>query len=413
MNPIAATDRRQDLENLVPEDPERVRRLNGLRDEILRVLEADATMERYGAAADESEDALCCPVEYDREALAHIPKAILDIDYGCGDPTVFARPGQTVLDLGSGSGKHCFMISKAVGPDGRVIGVDKTPEMLAKSREAIPEVMKNLGYPAPNVEFRYGHIENLALNKDRLLELLAERPIKGYEDLDAIDSDLASVPLIENDSVDLVVSNCVLNLVEDGLKQRLIDEIFRVLRRGGEIAISDIVADRAIPKELKDDDDLWSGCLSGAWQRDEFVQAFARAGFYGMHEVKAYFWKRVEDINFYSVTIRAFKGKQGPCYETYRAALYKGPFAHVADDDQHDFARGVWTPVCDKTAEILSREPYASSFIVTPALEDAAKKLPFDCSGGAGERRWSGEQHQRLNALVDEGACCDDESGCC
>lgn len=396
-----------------PESESRLARLNGFRRELMVLLgDRDRTMDRYGDAAEESEAALCCPVSYDAEALKHIPARILDVDYGCGDPTVFARPGQTVLDLGSGSGKHAFMIAKSVGPEGRVIGIDKTPEMLAVSRDAIDEVMGNLGYAAPNVEFRHGHIENLSVDKDRLLAALESRDLNDYDALESLESELGAMPLVETESVDLVVSNCVLNLVDDDRKAQLLREIFRVVKRGGSVAISDIVADRPISEEMKKDDRLWTGCLSGAFQRAEFHEAFERAGFYGMQEVKSYFWQRVGDVNFFSVTIRAFKGKQGPCYETFRSALYVGPFSESRDDDGHVYRRGVWTPVCEKTAELLSREPYADSFLVTPALEDPAKKIPFDCSTPGGGRDLPPDQARRLEQALDAGDCCGPE-GCC
>ena len=368
-------------------DPARITRLNALHDEISYLQEcADATQERYGAAAEESEAALCCPVEYDREALSHIPQEILDIDYGCGDPTVFAEEGQTVLDLGSGSGKHVFMIAKKVGPSGRVIGVDKTPAMLDKARAAIPQVMENLGFPEPMVEFRHGHIENLRIDIDDLSRITQACGTGDYDALEEVERQLALCTMIPSESVDLVVSNCVLNLVDDSRKKQLMREIFRVVKKTGSVAISDIVADRPVPEHLKKDDRLWTGCLSGAYQWLEFHQAFAEVGFHGMTEAKSYFWQRVEEINFHSVTIRAYKGKAGPCYETYRSALYTGPMSQVADDDGHVFVRGQWERVCEKTANLLQREPYAGHFVVTPALEDPAKKIPFDCSPAGSSR---------------------------
>ncbi|MCA9321379.1 MAG: methyltransferase domain-containing protein, partial [Planctomycetes bacterium] len=307
------------------EEPARIQRLNALYGELQRITAAtDREKERYGAAAESPEEALCCAVDYDRQSLAHIPDRVLKVDYGCGDPTVYARRGMTVLDLGSGSGKHAFMIARAVGEGGQVIGIDKTPEMLALSRGAVDEVTQNLGLAAPTVEFRAGHIENLRVGLDRLHAWLGDHEIRGYDDLEALEAYLDAEPLVADESVDLVVSNCVLNLVADHRKEQLLRELFRVLRRSGSVAISDIVCDREIPQAMKDDAELWSGCLSGAWGRQDFLDAFARAGFHGMTEVKASFWKRVEGINFFSVTIRAWKGKQGAGYETHRSALYRG-----------------------------------------------------------------------------------------
>lgn len=393
-------------------DAARVGRLNALYEQIRGWLATDREQARYGQAAAASEDALCCPVEYDPKALSHIPRRVLDIDYGCGDPTIYAEEGMRVLDLGSGSGKHAFMIARKVGPDGRVFGVDKTPEMLALSRGAVDEVTEALGYPRPNVEFRHGHIENLRVDKDRLLAWLDGHEVRTYQDLEALDAHLAEAPLVDDGSVDLIISNCVLNLVGDGKKGALLAELYRVLDPAGSVAVSDIVSDVPVPAALKDDPELWTGCLSGAWARDRFLAALSGAGFHGVTEVKSRFWKRVEGINFFSVTVRAWKGKRGPCYETLRSAMYRGPFSSVVDDDGHVFERGVFTPVCEKTANLLTREPYGRYFHVSPALEDPARKLRFDCGPGAARRDLTSGQSARLSELIDQGACCE-EDGCC
>lgn len=415
MSQLEPTDRLKLRDDLKLEDPERIRRLNDLYRDLCDLIRDDGDDEqrRYGAAAAAPEDALCCAVEYDRSMLAHIPQRVLDIDYGCGDPTGYAEEGMTVLDLGSGSGKHAFMIAKKVGPEGRVIGVDKTPQMLALSRGAVDEVMTELGYGAPNVAFRRGHIENLRIDLDVLDRALDRGEVSGYEDLERIEKAIAAAPLVESGTVDLVVSNCVLNLVKDGRKQKLIEELYRVLKKDGSVAISDIVADRDVPTEMKNDAHLWTGCISGAFRRDRFLEAFAAVGFHGVTEVSSRFWKRVGGINFFSVTVRAWKGKQGPCYETYRSAMYRGPFSKVVDDDQHVFDRGTFIPVCEKTAELLTRAPYAEHFHVTPALEDPAKKLPFDCGPGApAARDLDDAQRSMLDGLIDQGACCEGD-GCC
>lgn len=398
------------VESFPLQDPARLERLNRLLHEVRALLAPDRAQERYGQAAGEVEEALCCPVEYNPRDLDHIPRRVLEVDYGCGDPTVWAEPGMAVLDLGSGSGKHAFMIARRVGPEGRVVGVDKTPPMLELARGAVPDVMRNLGHEKPNVEFRHGHIENLRIDKDRLLAWLRRHPLRTYDDLELLERELEADPMIPEGSMDLVVSNCVLNLVADDRKEQLLREIFRVVRRGGGVVISDIVSDRPVPAELKQDPELWTGCLAGAWPRERFLDAFGGAGFHGMVEAGSSFWKRVHGINFHSVTVRAWKGKQGPCYETWRTAMYRGPFSRVEDDDHHVFERGRFVPVCDKTAELLEREPYKGRFHVTPRLEDPAKRIPFDCSGGG--RSLDPEKEARLNQLIDQGACCEGESCC-
>src|SRR6266576_3417186 len=139
-------------------------------------MNAEATVKRrYSAAAHASEAALCCPVEYDRRYLEIIPAEVIEKDYGCGDPSAYVSPCETVLDLGSGAGKICFIAAQVVGPMGRVIGVDMTDEMLAVSRRNAPIVSERLGYS--NVEFRKGRIQDLALDLERLDAELRRRPI--------------------------------------------------------------------------------------------------------------------------------------------------------------------------------------------------------------------------------------------
>src|SRR5262245_8879692 len=216
---------------------------------------------RYSEAARQVESALCCPTEYDPRYLAAIPEEVLRRDYGCGDPTPHVRPGDTVLDLGSGGGKLCFILAQVVGPSGRVIGVDCNADMLALARRNQPLVAERLGYA--NVEFRCGLIQDLRLDLDLLAAELASRPIhdqQGWLELRTLEERLRrDKPLVADDCVDCVVSNCVLNLVRPEDRRQLFAEVFRVLRRGGRAAISDIVADEDVPEELKRDPELWSG----------------------------------------------------------------------------------------------------------------------------------------------------------
>src|SRR5436190_3435325 len=190
--------------------------------------------DRYRQGAQERVADLCCPVSYDPRYLAAIPTEVLERDYGCGDPSRHLRAGETVLDLGSGTGKICFIAAQVVGPAGRVIGVDMTAEMLDVARRNAPLVADRLGYA--NVEFRRGRIQDLALDLDRLDGALARAPIASAEGLlraEALAEELRrTAPLVAADSVDVVVSNCVLNLVDGGAKARLFGEIFRVLQSG-------------------------------------------------------------------------------------------------------------------------------------------------------------------------------------
>lgn len=343
--------------------------------------------QRYADGARRKVGDLCCPVDYDPRYLDPIPDEVLERDYGCGDPSRYLKEGDTVLDLGSGTGKICFIASQVVGPSGEVIGVDMTPEMLEVARRSAPVVAERIGYA--NVEFRRGRIQDLALDLDTLDRELARSPVDSAESLfraeERADELRRSEPMIAADSIDVVVSNCVLNLVNPAEKVSLFDEIHRVLRRGGRAVISDIVSDEPVPEGMKRDPELWSGCVSGAFTESGFLEAFERAGFYGIRilERQDAPWRVVEGIEFRSVTVEAFKGKEGRCWERNQAVVYRGPFKEVLDDDGHRLRRGKRHAVCDKTYNIYRREPYREHFdFVEPReevpLEDAE---PFDCSG--------------------------------
>jgi SAM-dependent methyltransferase len=347
----------------------------------------EAVRARYSAGAKAREAALCCPVAYDPKLLDAVPEEVLERDYGCGDPTRYVRPCETVLDLGSGGGKACFLASQLVGPKGRVIGVDMNDDMLALARRAAPEVARRLGFA--NVEFRKGKIQDLALDLEKLDAWLAKHPVRSAEDLARLEAKIAELrrlePLVLDASVDVVVSNCVLNLVRPEDKHRLFREIHRVLRQGGRAVISDIVSDEDIPDRLARDPELWSGCISGALREDLFLEAFEAAGFYGVTilERKEEPWRTVEGIEFRSVTVAAYKGKEGPCLERKHAVIYRGPFRKVEDDDGHVLRRGVRTAVCEKTFHIYARDPYRPHFeLIAPrAIVPLAEAFPFPCPG--------------------------------
>lgn len=378
-----------------------------------------AVSRRYTDAAQTLEPALCCPVEYSADFLSIIPEEILTKDYGCGDPTPYVRSGETVVDLGSGAGKLCYILAQAVGTEGRVIGIDCNREMLALARKYQPVVADRVGYS--NVEFRYGLIQDLRLDLDRLALELQRHPIHDPAEWFALrtieDRLRREQPLILDDSADCVVSNCVLNLVRPHDRQQLFAEVFRVLRRGGRAAISDIVSDEDVPQNLQHDATLWSGCISGAFREDRFLKAFEDAGFHGIEIVKRQRepWQTVEGIEFRSITVLAHKGKQGPCLERNQAVIYRGPFKKVEDDDRHVYFRGERMAVCDKTFHLLQREPYAGMFDpVEPRAAvplDAARS--FDCRRSA--LRDPRETKGRDFDLTTEspGPCCGTEGPCC
>ncbi len=210
--------------------------------------------ERYGRLAADFEPAVgasCCGPDgcvsleevekmYETPDVGALPAEVTGLSLGCGDPVTLAslEPGQTVLDLGSGGGIDCFLAAKQVGPEGKVIGVDMTTEMIEKARANQVKV------GAENVEFRLGEIEHLP----------------------AADA-----------SIDVIISNCVVNLSPD--KAQVFREAFRVLRPGGKLAVSDMVTDGPILDSLRGDLDAWVGCLAGALDIKDYVAAIEAAGF--------------------------------------------------------------------------------------------------------------------------------------
>ncbi len=372
---------------------------------------------RYADAAHQPEAALCCPVEYDRKYLEVIPQEVIDKDYGCGDPSKWVQPGETVLDLGSGTGKICFIASQVVGAEGKVIGVDMTDDMLEVARRNAPIVAEKIGYG--NVEFRKGRIQDLGLDLGRLDAVLQAKPVANAADflqLDEVAEELRiKHPLVVTESVDVVVSNCVLNLVEPSQKPKLFEEIFRVLKLGGRAVISDIVSDEPVPEAMQQDAHLWSGCISGALTEEGFLKAFEDAGFHGIELVKFETkpWQTVEGIEFRSVTVRAYKGKQGKCFDRNQAVVYQGPFKSVLDDDGHRFDRGVRAAVCDKTFKLLQSGAYAGQFAALEPLEVVAPEdaQPFDCAKGA--RRHPKETKGQDYDATTEAANCLEGGECC
>ncbi|HNH48196.1 MAG TPA: methyltransferase domain-containing protein, partial [Myxococcota bacterium] len=319
-----------------------------------------AVVARYSEGASRRVEALCCPIDYDPKYLKILPEEVIERDYGCGDPSRYVRSGDTVLDLGSGGGKICFIAQQIVGPTGAVIGVDMNPDMLALARRNAPVVAERVGYD--NTRFLRGRIQDLSTDLDAVDARLANFPIRSSADLSDFEAWKAAAPkLIPDGSVDVVVSNCVLNLVDDSYKRQLIREIFRVLKVGGRIAISDIVSDEVAPPELRADPELWTGCISGAFQEQELLLLLEEAGFYGIaiDKWESTPWQTIHGIEFRSVTVTAHKGKQGPCWEANQAVIYKGPWKQVEDDDGHILRRGQRVAVCAKTFALLTSEPYA------------------------------------------------------
>ena len=295
-----------------------------------------------------------------REILGAIDHEILSRSYGCGSPIPEALEGCTVLDLGCGAGRDVYLVSRLVGPEGFVIGVDMTDEQLEVARRHMPTQMKACGYDSPNADFRQGYIENL--------------------------HDIG----IEDNSIDVVISNCVINLSPD--KRAAFSEIFRVLKPGGELYFADVFAGSRVPNHFKDDPVLHGECLAGALYIEDFRRLLRDLGCLDYRvvtsrkidlqdsESKA----KIGMINFYSMTVRAFKlgSLEDICEDYGQTATYQGTIPglpHAFDlDDHHRLIAGKPLLVCGNTASMLSETRFAKHFTVTG--DRSTHFGPFDCS---------------------------------
>ena len=339
-----------------------------------------SVLERYSEGAKQRQESLCCPVSYDSDLLAMLPDEIIERDYGCGDPSRYVQEGDVVLDLGSGGGKICYMAAQLVGNGGQVIGVDMNDDMLSLARSYQGEMAQRLC--GDRVRFVKGNIQDLALNIEDLDGYLATHPVNSHADYVALKNwetaQRHEKPLIADNSVDLVISNCVLNLVADHEKQQLLQEIFRVLKPGGRVAISDIVSDRAIPRAMKDDPELWSGCISGAFHETAFLDAFTASGFvatkYDKWDIDP--WQTVNGIDFRSVTLTAIKPESTGNPHDHHSVIYRGPFAMVVDESGNTYQRGQRTSVSGSTHTLLTNPAYDAAFI---DVSDTGRAVAAGC----------------------------------
>lgn len=307
----------------------------------------------YGQVLQSSGDlktGACCPLEAMPEAvrtlLADVHPEVTERFYGCGSPLPPALDRLTVLDLGCGSGRDVYLLSRLVGEHGRVIGVDMTPEQLKVAVRHQDWHAQRYGHAQSNVSFVHGYIEDLA----------------ACEILDG--------------SIDVVVSNCVLNL--SPVKERVFAEIFRVLKPGGELYFSDVFADRRIPPTLRSDPLLLGECLAGALYGEDFRRLLARVGCDDARSVSqapiALLDPQIEAmigmVGFRSITMRAFKlPLEDRCEDYGQVATYQGSIAGLPHafvlDDHHRFETGRPMLVCGNTFDMLARSRYAAHFVLT------------------------------------------------
>lgn len=305
----------------------------------------------YGKTLQTSSDlktnACCTAFDYSdkiKGILAEIHDEVMAKYYGCGLTIPDELEGLHVLDLGSGSGRDCYLASKLVGENGYVIGVDMTDEQLAVANRHIDYHTQKFNYAKANVEFKKGHIEEL----DQL----------G----------------LENNSLDLIISNCVINLSTN--KKKVLQDCFNKLKTGGEMYFSDVYVIRRIPLELGQDPVIYGECLGGALYWNDFLSFAKEVGFADPRVVEAApitienkdIAEKLQGFEFYSVTYRLFKleGLEPECEDYGQRVTYKGTIlGHEKSytlDQGHTFLTGESKSVCGNTYLMLNKTRFAEHF---------------------------------------------------
>ena len=310
----------------------------------------DSVQDYYGQVLHSSEDLktnACCSLDaiptHLKQLIKNIEPEVLERFYGCGAPVPTALEGCTVLDLGCGSGRDTYLASKLVGESGHVYGLDMTDEQLNVARACLPKQMARYGYAEPNVTFLKGYIEDL------------------------------KTPGIEDNSIDVVISDCVINLSPD--KESVFREAFRVLKPGGELYFSDVVADRRLPEAMMNDEVLLGECLAGAMYHEDFRRLMADIGCADIRKMStsvitienAEVEAKIGMAKFYSITYRVFKlPLEDRCEDYGQVAYYKGSISHYPHrfelDDHHSFETDKPVCVCANTAAMLEDTRYRSHF---------------------------------------------------
>jgi arsenite methyltransferase len=332
--------------------------------------------EYYGKVLGGSDDLqtnACCTdtdmPDYIKAALSNVHDEVMARYYGCGLVNPAELTGMRILDLGSGSGRDCYVLSQLVGEDGSVVGVDMTDEQLDVANRHIDYHTEKFGYHASNVTFHKGYIEQL---------------------------DALGLP---DNSFDLIVSNCVINLSPD--KEAVLREAYRLLKPGGEIYFSDVYSDRRIPAKLAEDPVLYGECLSGAFYWQDFLSTAKTVGFLDPRLVEdrpltidnPAIEERVGHIGFYSATYRLFKlpSLDAQCEDYGQAVIYKGTIEHNPHSftlDKHHFIEaGKVFPVCRNTWQMLHDTRFKTHFEFIGdegthfgIFEGCGTEMPFDAA---------------------------------
>lgn len=348
----------------------------------------EAVRQYYGRILQSSSDlqtSACCATESLPPHIAAVEKLLHDEVrqkfYGCGLVVPQDLTGLTVLDLGSGSGRDAFIISKLVGAKGRVIGVDMTAEQLAVANRHAAFHAQQFGYATSNTTFVQGYIE----------------------DLESAD--------IESNSVDLVVSNCVVNL--SPAKDRVLREVMRVLKPGGELYFSDVYADRRLPKEFAEDQVLLGECLGGAMYVEDFRRLMLSIGCLDFRMISKApiqinnpeIARKLGTTKFWSITYRIFKLElEDKCEDYGQVAYYKGTIPECPNafmlDDHHLLEKGRPMLVCSNTAAMLGQTRFAKHFEIQGDLSRHFGLFP------CGPAPITGEAATAAASCAPGGACC-------
>jgi MoaA/NifB/PqqE/SkfB family radical SAM enzyme/SAM-dependent methyltransferase len=272
--------------------------------------------EFYARAALSTNTDILNPLAPAQDAAEFVPDSAKKHSYGCGSPVTDAAPqkGETLVDLGSGGGIECFMASDSVGRNGRVYGIDMTDEMLLLANSAKAEVAERLGYQ--NVEFKKGFLEQIPL---------------------------------KDEQADVVISNCVINLSPD--KRMTYQEIHRILKPGGRLVVSDIITDTAIPASIRNNVLYRGECLGGAMQQEELVAMMEAAGFSSIRFIKRFPYRRVEGMDFFSLTYEAVKPVFMPGEQVQ--AIYRGPHGAIYTESGKLLVKGRISKITAQDASLL------------------------------------------------------------